>query len=95
MKFSWHYCLSSVYVSKLTTQPRNNNAPTLSFQGICAEEEIRTPTPGCGRYHLKVVRLPISPPPQVRKPTKKGRLPKVISLGEDVLVFSLLFKRSN
>ncbi len=30
---------------------------------LCAEEEIRTPTPGYGRYHLKVVRLPISPPP--------------------------------
>lgn len=30
----------------------------------CAEEEIRTPTPGYGRYHLKVVRLPISPPPR-------------------------------
>ena len=30
----------------------------------CAEEEIRTPTPGKRRYHLKVVRLPISPPPQ-------------------------------
>ena len=29
-----------------------------------AEEEIRTPTPGKRRYHLKVVRLPISPPPQ-------------------------------
>jgi hypothetical protein len=30
----------------------------------CAEEEIRTPMPGKRRYHLKVVRLPISPPPQ-------------------------------
>ena len=30
---------------------------------FCAEEEIRTPTPVKRRYHLKVVRLPISPPP--------------------------------
>lgn len=30
-----------------------------------AEEEIRTPTPGKRRYHLKVVRLPISPPPHL------------------------------
>lgn len=41
------------------------NIKTRNWYGFrCAEEEIRTPTPGYGRYHLKVVRLPISPPPQ-------------------------------
>jgi hypothetical protein len=38
---------------------------------VCAEEEIRTPTPGKRRYHLKVVRLPISPPPQQGANVKK------------------------
>ena len=30
---------------------------------VCAAKEIRTPTPSYRRYHLKVVRLPISPSP--------------------------------
>ena len=38
--------------------------PAMGTGFVRAEEEIRTPTPGYGRYHLKVVRLPISPPPQ-------------------------------
>lgn len=30
-----------------------------------AAEEIRTPKPKVGHYHLKVARLPVSPPPPI------------------------------
>ena len=33
------------------------------MEEVCAAKEIRTPTPSYRRYHLKVVRLPISPSP--------------------------------
>ena len=60
--FSWLLYYSHAFMSKLLTHAYNIKACHIRDR-LCAEEEIRTPTPGCGRYHLKVVRLPISPPP--------------------------------
>ena len=51
------YLINNRNVEKRKDKPEIKPACLLS-----AKEEIRTPTPGKRRYHLKVVRLPISPP---------------------------------
>ena len=61
-----------ICLQKQAFDTASKQKPRHYYDRVCAEEEIRTPTPGYGRYHLKVVRLPISPPPRSNcKCTKK------------------------
>lgn len=47
-------------------EKKNGQKSNTTFCPFSAVEQIRTVTPGKRRYHLKVVRLPISPPPHSR-----------------------------